>query len=210
MRKVVVLAVVAVLVLVGSLVVRYFYRGSGAHLDLKPEQALGEVVAEESAKLLASGGSLLILAEARPDALLEAQIAAFQAALRKDRRVRGVAVERIKTMNPWLRTMNPGGSAYDADAFTKALFRHPQVNAVVSFSGLPLRELPELTAVKQRGGKIIAVFESGATPELTKAIENHLIDLAIVLREDGPSSKGASPKTARDYFDQYYVVLKPN
>lgn len=156
------------------------------------------------------GGQVLVIAEDSIDALLPTQIAAFKSALKHRRGITVKAVERLKPMDPWLRTMNPGGPSCPPEEFIRALGKYSQINAVVSFIGLPIGDSPELATLKQRGCKIIVVFNSNVTPELSKAIESHLIDLAIVLREVVPPSKGASPKTARKYFDRYYAILKAN
>jgi hypothetical protein len=202
--------VCALICLAGCLAALGFRRSSSVHAEPMPERALGEAAAEAAGELLDNRGQVLVIAEAAADAVQNGPAAAFESALRSKGAVSVAAVERLKPMDRWLRAKTPGGSSCSAGDFLMALQKHGQADAVVSFVGFPIGESAELTALRQRGCKMIAVFNSSASSELNRAIGNHLVDLAIVLRQDvAPSTDGAA-KTARDYFSRHYMIVKPN
>jgi hypothetical protein len=202
------IAALSAIILLGLVVTAaHYYWPFGSHSNFKPEQALGVVAAQETEKVLGGGGRVLVIAGESADPLVTAQIAAFESVVRKDPTISSVAVERLLPMNPLLRTRNPGGPPYDTAEFARALEKHPHVDALVSFAGLPVDNSSQLATLKQQGCKVIAVFASSAPPELPGAMASHSIDLAIVLR-DAPLANISSPRSLRDYFDKYYVVLK--
>ncbi|MCL5097162.1 MAG: hypothetical protein M1608_06490 [Candidatus Omnitrophica bacterium] len=209
MKKSPILPVVLLVVLAAIIVARYAQRTHSVRLDLKPEQALGEVTAEETDKLLNHRGQILLITEEAADPLLEAQIEAFQTALKKTATLNLAAVERLKPLDPLLRTMNPGGPPYLPEELLEAVKKHPQADAVVSFVGLPIGKTAELEAWKQKGGKVVAIFNTSATRPINGAMERHLVDLAIVAREEAPAPDASPPRSARALFDRYYLVLRP-
>jgi hypothetical protein len=175
--------------------------------EIKPERALGEVVAEETAKLLAQGGQVLVISGAG-DALLEAQVKGFEAAIEKRPLLKMAGVERLKPVDPLLRTRSPGSPPYAPREFSRALQAHGQVDALVSFIGLPAEELPEWPGMRQRGCKGVVVFNTMASPEVIRALEQRRVNVAIVARDEVVAAETA-PKTDRELFDQYYVIATP-
>jgi len=191
---------------VGLVVALYWRVRSSPRLQVKPEHALGEVVASESAKLLSQGGDILVISGAG-DPLLEAQVSGIEAAAGANATIKVLAVERLKPVDLLLRTRKPGSPPYETAEFRRALQAHDQVNAVVSLVGFPVDELPEWPAMRQRGCKSVAVFNSSVDPEMSRCLEQRQLDVAIVAREDVRPA-ATPPKTDRELFDEYYVIAR--
>ena len=193
----------------GLALAAYSHWRTAPAFELKPEQALGEVVAEETAKLMNQGGQILVIAGDAGDALLEAQVASFQTALQKYKLVKRVALERLKPIEPLLRTMNPGSPPYQPAEFDRALQGHPQVNGVVSFVGLPAEGSSAWAGLKAKGCKRVAIFNTTADAQVTRALEQRWADVAFVAREEAKPVGAAPLKTAREICDRYYVIATP-
>lgn len=210
MQKKNILPLVLLIAMLGAAAALSFHRIANPRFDLKPEQALGEVVAAETASLLRNTGQIAVVGGDAADPLLNVQIESARSALSKNKSISVALVERLKPMDPLLRTMHPGSSPYLPGAFEKILRANPKLKAVISFVGLPVQSTLELAAFRQNGGKIIAVFNSCADPQLAMALEQRCVDLAIVTRDEPPSAGLPAPKTARDLFNRYYQMLAPN
>ena len=185
----------------------YFgFAGRSPKINLDPYEVLGAVAAEETAKLLADKGFVLVMARdtgADKNPSVEAELNAFQQTLKKRSGLR-VVTERV--LVPPVLMMATGG-AVPPDQLFKALETHPNVGALVLFFGLPPLTDPELEALAKSGVKTVVV--SSFYPGYKRLLERRAIHLAIVPRSEAPPPRSQAPSSLRERFDQDYLVVTP-
>jgi len=200
-------------VIVGSLALGaaaaslYFgFAGRSPKLNLDPYEVLGAVTAEETAKLLADKGLVLVMARgtgADKNPSVEAELKAFQQTLKKHPGLR-LVTERVQ-VTPMLMMATGGG--VPPDQFFKVLETHANVGALVLFFGFPALADPELEALEKSGVKTVVV--SSFHPGYKQLLERRAIHLAIVPRQDATQPGSQAPRTLRERFDQDYTIVTP-
>ncbi len=200
-------------VIVGSLALGaaaaslYFgFAGRSPKLNLDPYEVLGAVTAEETAKLLADKGLVLVMARgtgADKNPSVEAELNAFQQTLKKHPGLR-LVTERVQ-VTPMLMMATGGG--VPPDQFFKVLETHANVGALVLFFGFPALSDAELEALEKYGIKTIVV--SSFHPGYKQLLERRAIHLAIVPRQDATQPGSQAPRTLRERFDQDYTIVTP-
>ena len=174
-------------------------------INLGTYEALGAVTAEETAKLLAGKGRVLVLArDTGPDKnpSVEAQLDVFKRTLRKHADI-SLVIERF-TATPMLM-MATGGSV-PPDQLIKALETHADANVLVLFCGMPPLTDAELETIQRRRLKTVVV--ASLRPDSAQLLEQSIIHLLIAPRPDGPLPDAKKPQTLRELFDQDYVVIR--
>jgi hypothetical protein len=199
--------IVASLALGAAVVSLYFgFAGRAPKINLDPYEVLGVVTAEETAKLLADKGLVLVLARdtgAEKNPSVEAELKAFQQTIKKRAGLR-VLTERVQ-VTPMLM-MATGGSV-PPDQLFKALQTHPNVGALVLFFGFPPLADPELEVLAKSGVKTVVV--SSFHPGYKRLLERRAIHLAIVPRPEPPPPDSQAPRALRERFDQDYIIVTP-
>ena len=198
--------VIAILVIVVAAV--WIYRGQsagGLNFDLNPYHALGAGSAEETARILANKGQVVVVA---PDTsefknpAIDGQLKSFQQSIKK---FSGMSIaETLRFKSTPMERMATGGAA-PRDLFMNALQSHPNLGAVVLFCALPSLGLQDYDTLKQSGTKVVVV--SGYLPAYRKLLEAQLIHLAIVPKFEQSAAPGKPPKTLRDWFEQDFEVI---
>ena len=180
--------------------------GSSQKFDLNPYQALGAGVAEETAKLLGNKGSVVVISHDTSEfqnAALDGQLSSVQKSLAKCGLTIAATVKfKLKPME----RMATGG-AVPRDQFLQVLQSHPNVGAVVLFSGFPPLASQDYSALKQSGVKVVVA--SGYGPGYRKLLESQVIHLAIVPQFTRPATPGNPPSTLRGWFEQEFLVVSP-
>jgi len=182
------------------------FAGRSPKINLDPYEVLGAVAAEETAKLLADKGLVLVMARdtgADKNPSVEAELKAFQQTLRKKSGLR-VITERVQ-VTPMLM-MATGGSV-PPDQLFKALETHPKLGALVLFFGFPPLADPELEKLATSGVKIVVV--SSFHPGYSQLLRRRVIHLAIVPKSEAPPPGSQAPSTLRERFDQDYLIVTP-
>jgi hypothetical protein len=176
--------------------------GLPPRVDLRPHEALGEVLAREALKQLGSGGRIILI---RRDTAIfknpavDAQLASFHGALRKA----GTAVTatNVIKVDP-LRVVNvPPGD------FLQILRKTSEADVVVSFLGPPVLTADQLGKLGGKIPKVLAVC-SGAMPmqvDLKHAFESKLLHAAVLSRVDA-SITGPATSAPQAWFDHYFVL----
>ena len=185
----------------------YFgFAGRSPQINLDAYEVLGAVTAEETAKLLADHGLVLVMARdsgADKNPSVEAELDAFQQTLKKHPGLR-LVTERVQ-VTPMLMMATGGG--VPPDQLFKALQTHTNVGALVLFFGFPPLADPELEALAKSGVKTVVV--SSFHPDYQRLLERRAIHLAIVPRSEAPSPGSQAPRTVRERFDQDYIIVTP-
>ena len=200
--------VIVVSLALGAAVVSLYlgFAGRSPKLNLDPYQVLGAVTAEETAKLLADKGLVLVTARdtgADKNPSVEAELNAFQQTLKKHPGLR-LVTERVQ-VTPMLM-MATGGSVPPNQLF-KVLQTHANLGALVLFFGFPALADPELEAVEKSGVKTVVV--SSFHPDYKRLLERRAIHLAIVPRQEALQPDSQASRTLRERFDQDYVIVTP-
>lgn len=185
----------------------YFgFAGRSPPINLDPYEVLGAVTAEETAKLLADKGLVLVMARdtgADKNPSVEAELSAFHRTLKKHPGLR-LVTERVQ-VTPMLMMATGGG--VPPDQLFKALQTHTNVGALVLFFGFPPLADSELETLAKSGVRIVVV--SSFHPDYKRLLERRAIHLAIAPRPEALSPGSQAPRTVRERFDQDYIIVTP-
>jgi len=182
------------------------FAGRSPKLNLDPYEVLGAVTAEETAKLLADKGLVLVMARdtgADKNPSVEAELHAFEQTLEKHPGLR-LVTERVQ-VTPMLMMATGGG--LPPDQLFKAIETHANVGALVLFFGFPPLADPELEALAKSGVKTVVV--SSFHPGYKRLLERRAIHLAIAPRQEALPPGAQAPRTMRERFDQDYIIVTP-
>lgn len=172
--------------------------------DLRPHEALGEVLAEEAVRHLQPGARLIVLA--RDPAAFEvpaatAQVEAFLRALRKaDRHVHE---QRAIRLDPLRLAAVPPGDFFDLLRLGRA------EDVIVSFLGPPVLEPTQQAALAPGRPQVLAVC-SGNSParvNLRELFAQGLLRAVVVSRPDAPAR--AAPGSRQRAFAQVFQLITP-
>ena len=191
------------MMLAGLLVWRQTTR---SRVNFKPSEAVGEVFADETTRLLGGAGQIVLIARAPdpndPDANSE-RIASFQAAMKLRKSPRLVAVEWLA--RPPRGVMDMGGvSEEQLVAFAD---KHPEANAFVIFAGLPPLSPRGIEKFTGRSLKLMVVCGYGEN--LKRLLQARVVSSAVVPRFDDLPPGTPAPKTAKDWFQREFELLTP-
>ncbi|MBI3657443.1 MAG: hypothetical protein HY232_13595 [Acidobacteria bacterium] len=217
MSKNTLVALVALSVIFGCLTWLYFTQfGRMPQTLLKPDQALGDVVAEETAKLLGKRGQVVVVRELadRKSLALDTQVDFFKKGLKKMPGITLGGVELVKMgrlpMSPEKRMIDPFAEPSMGllpSQLVNIVQSHPKADAFVIFGGFPPLTAEEFNGLKQGGSKWIVV--SDYEPHYKGLMQAQIIGLAIVPRLGSSQKSGEEPKTSREWFDREYIVVTP-
>lgn len=155
----------------------------------KPSEALGTVVAEETAKLLQNRGNVVVLAVKNRQV---SEVEAFQKKLKKFSGMT-IAGQEFLEVSGELPTL-PG------DKILALINRYPNADAVVSFGGCPAFSPAQMDALPQKLPKMIAVCWS--TAGVKKLLDVGIVQMAVLPRMTAPPTQKA--RTTRQWFDKYF------
>lgn len=198
-------SVVAMLVILGAVAFLYISQHPFVPgIDRAPHQALGEVLAQETIKLLGTGGHVIVLARDTatfPNPASDAQLERFQQTLKKA----GVKITttHLLKMNPIGLMMVPPGD------FLEIIKKNTEADVIVSFLGPPALTDEQFAKLGDKHPKIVAVC-SGEMParlNLKPMFDEKMLQAAILSRKNpSPRSTSGGP---RDQFDQWFWLATP-
>jgi hypothetical protein len=196
-----------VLAIVGSVVWIYLHRADRPpDIQMGPYKALGTVAGEETGRLLNHKGQVVIIARefsggANP--VEEAELNAFSSALMKA----GVGIAATERFSVPSSQILFSGGGVPSERFLQVVKAHPKVDALVLLATLPPADKTASDLLKQSGTKIVLI--SGNSPGSKSLLDAGMAQLALVPRPELPSETNKPPKSLREYFDRYYVILEP-
>jgi len=177
-------------------------------VPLEPFMAIGQVIAEETAKLLGNKGKVVLIVMEignYPMPTAKAQLKSFTETLKKQGGITVAATESVP-MNQMI--MGGPEMGLPADVFLKVLQQHTDADAIVSFVGAPHLNDDQIGGLGDKIPKFVAVTNLGMMgPGLKKLFEEQVIQLAIVPRFDPAPPNTKKPVTLREFFDQSYKVI---
>jgi hypothetical protein len=188
-----VLAAIVSVVLVGRLI--YKQLDHNPKVNVEPFAMLGSMVADETSKLLPSGGKVVVLSVDTAKynvATLDTLLSAFRKALRGNIKILNVEKFRIPATSFMALSRGalvPPAGEFAPGQFQKIAQNYSSADAIVSFVGLPPSLSSSSSELQQKRSKIIVVSERD--PELLNLLRSHMIDLAIVPRAEPSNDKGS-------------------
>ncbi len=198
-----VLIAVLVILVSGFWIWRTQFAGTANNEAL--HQAVGRVLAEQTAQVVGPTGKIVIVSMASghsPE--LKVQVKTFEKELKGLGHV---------TIRDWV-VLDPGdnpkyrpGSGLSAKRFLKIARKHPGVDAFVSFIGAPQMTDAELAELNP-APKLIA--ETHSPEKLTNLFARKILVAAVVPRFQFPAPGPKKPQTGQQWFDRYYQVLESN
>ena len=194
------LAGVSVIVIAILVMIFWWPQLSGAQkVNSDVSVGLGEVVADETARLLGDRGEVVLLvfdSAGQNLPAVEATLRAFRGGLKSHPRLYIQATELIKAV---------GNTApLSAEQFCGFLGQYASADAIITFVGLP--ELADLDWRKLPQRRPRVVVAGGFSPELQQFLERDVVQVAMV-PDFKPGDK--APRTAREWFDRYFTIVTP-
>ncbi len=199
------LALVSIIVITTSLISIYLsQRTPTPKINLKPFQGLGEVVGEETVKLIKQHGEVVVVVMDTGNnkmPAITAPLDAFQHVLKESSGVRIRATETVKTD---LQAMIGPGMLISANQFIALLDKYSSADAIVTFVGVPTMQPSDWERLPSRRPKVI---DAGAfSPQLREFMNRDIVQVAIQPRFK-PGQNTAEPTTPREWFERFYTVV---
>jgi len=170
-------------------------------LDAAPHEALGQAVAQETIRLLGSGGRILLICRDTRTFLnpaADAQVRSFTQSL-EQAGVRVGSTNRVK-LDPLRLVGVPPGD------FFQILKRASDADVVVSFLGPAVLNDEQISKLGDKPARVIAVCTGNipAQVNLKRLFEQKLLQAAVISR---PARATTASGPAR--FDQLFTMVKP-
>ena len=200
-RKNILLALGSVLAIATSATWIYYREFKAPKHNVRLHQRIGEVMAEQTARVLGPKGRVLLLiipTGSAPE--LETQLQAFHRTLAK----LGNYDLKEHEFDTRDQAKYGVGSGLSGRRFLRAIKNNSTADALVSFVGAPQlsdEELAQLT----RMPKFIA--ETRSVENLPKLFEKQIIQVAVVSRFVFPAPGPQKPRTPQELFDKRYQVI---
>ena len=192
----------------------FFHSGQPVKPSLKLDQAVGQVAAEETLKLLPQGQIVVITEDtsALRNHATDAQVESFKETLDKQKQITIAAIEKV-LKEPLSPAQKPGSMGLAICLSKDQLFdivqAHPGIAGLVSFIGFPSLEPEEAAWLKSKPLKYVIVFNSSFGIDFDGLDAQQIVNSAIVARNYPLEDSGKRRLTAREQFDQCYGVIKP-
>ena len=175
-------------------------------INLRPSNAVGEVLAGEVLRMLGRRGKVVLIGRSASrdggDASSE-QITSLQAALKRRVAPSVVATEWLPRAP--VGTMDLGGIA--PGQFMEQIDKNKDAGAFVVFAGLPPFSQELAAKLAARSLKLLAVC--GYSPNVRHWLEARTLAVAVVPRSDDLPAAASAPKTAADWFDREFQIVTP-
>ncbi|MCG3150517.1 MAG: hypothetical protein PCFJNLEI_04003 [Verrucomicrobiae bacterium] len=196
------IATVAVLVIIGSLISLYFTMIPAApKINRNPFIGRGQVLAEETVKALNNQGRVvLVIADyyQQSGSPMYDELASFRSTLKGNSRIEVAATEVVSPDETMVT------SGLSGKAFTEILKKHPSVSGLVLFLGMP--ELEDLAKVQLPTPRpMLIAVQNNASPS-KPYFQQNIVDVLIVPRLNAGDATAANPTTPRGWFDKYFEV----
>jgi hypothetical protein len=180
----------------------YQYRFASSGVAVPLHQAVGHVLAEETSRRVGHVGQIVIVTMDTHNAPeLKVQVKAFEKSLKL---LGAITIQDKVMLDPGDNPKYRPGSGLSAKRFLKIARKHPGVDAIVSFVGVPQLSDAELAQLKTPP-KVVA--ETHSPERLLNLFEKKILQAAVVPRYEFPAPGPRKPETSRQWFDRYFQVV---
>jgi hypothetical protein len=203
-RKEKLIASAAIIAILVSVFFIYRTQFAGRSQNEKLHHAVGQVMAEETSRLVGPAGKIvLVTTDTRTAPDLKLQIEAFRKQLAF---LGSIKIKDTLVLDPGDSTKYRPGAGLSAKHFLKIVRKNADVNAIVSFVGAP-----ELTDQEMAQMKAVPKFiaETHSPEKLTRLLDKKVLLSAIVPRFEFPAPGPRKPETSREWFDRYFQIISP-
>lgn len=201
------LLISGVLVLAGLFQILNFNRVSPP-FDSAPHRGLGEVMAEQAAKTVSSGGKVILIArdtQAFASDAADIQVSAF---------LKRLAVDHVSVVSTqWIKADPLRIPSVPQGDFFGIVKRAGDHDVVVSFLGPPMFDDAQVAKLGSDYAKVVALCTGGIPrqTDLGQAFRRGVLKVAIVDRPSSSISGGSSGSdkslSPRAAFDRWYQVV---
>jgi len=196
------IAVLCVLAIGGSAFWTYRSQFTAPKFNVVLHQAVGRVMAEETARLIDNSGKIVIVAmelAAVPE--LQAQLDSFHQTLKRFPRISIKETYKLETDE---KPKYSFGAGLSGRRFVRIVNKNQSADAIVSFVGAPGLEDDEVAQLKKTP-KFIA--ETRSADKLKKLFEQKVIHTAVVSRFQFPTPIKGTPRSPQEWFEQRFQIV---
>ncbi len=195
------LAAVSLVVTAASSGWIYYREFKAPHHNVVLHREVGQIMAEQTAKLLGRRGRILVVTIPTGDwPELQTQMDAFRQALQR----LGDFDVKEHSLDPKGQSKYGVGTGLSGRRFVRLVKNHPEADAIVSFVGAPKLTDAELAEI---GKRPIFIAESRSPDHLPELFQKKILLAAVVSRFVFPAPGPAQPATPREWFDKRYQLL---
>ena len=192
----------SVAVIAGASLWIYFHHFAAPQFNVSLHQAVGRVMADETARLVNRRGKLvLIIIETPAGSELQIQVKEFEKALKA---FSGISIAKSYTLETDKKPKYGVGSGLSARRFIRIVNKNTTMDAIVSFVGAP--ELSD-DEMRQLEAKPKFIAEARSAEKLKKLFEKEILHAAVVSRFQFPSPVEGKPATSRQWFDKRFQLI---
>jgi len=176
---------------------------AAAKINVVLHQAVGRVMAEETARLANSNGTVVVIAMelgAVPE--LAAQLREFERTLEGFPRLKLKKSYKLETDD---QPKYSFGSGLSGRRFVRIVNKNPDADTFVSFVGAPVLSADDRSQLKAPP-KLLA--EARSTDKLRKSFAQKLLNVAIVSRFQFPTPVKGAPRGSQEWFDQRFQIVR--
>jgi len=196
-----VLVVGSILVIAASSFWIYRKHFAAPRINVALHQAVGRVMAEETAGLLNNEGKIVVIAVESPE--LRVQLEAFEKTLGQFKKVTIKKTYMVDTEN---KPKYGPGSGLSGPRLVRIVNKNPNADAIVSFIGAADISEAEIGQLQARP-RLIA--ESRSAENLKTLFDKQLLHVAVVSRFQFPAPVEGNPGTLRQWFDKRFQIVRP-
>jgi hypothetical protein len=202
--KQVVVAGVSILVIAASLGWICFTQFAEPKTGLVLHKGIGEVMAEETHKLLDRKGKVVVVAVDPGKAPeLRTQLETFRETLAK---LGGIVIKDTVFLDTENKPKYGTGRGLSARRFVRIAKKSADVDGIVSFVGAPNLSESDFAELEKIGlPKFIA--ESGSAAKLKRLFDKKVLQVAIVGRYQFPAPNKNDPRNAREWFEKRFQIV---
>ena len=178
--------------------------GRTAKIERGPYEALGEVAAKATSRLLGDKGKIVLLvseADNNASTALGMAVQTFNDTLKH---AGGVQVTATETIKPAAAIPVSGAEPLTPAKLAELLAKHVTADALVSFVGVPRLTLEQMRQLPQPRPKVVAVVTFN--PPTKAMFAQGVLHLAVLAEPVADAAK-RTPATTLEWFDANYRLV---
>jgi hypothetical protein len=204
-QSVAVVCVLVILLSLGSIIIRQC--GRRVSVNLHPYIGAGELLADETIKLLHNQGQIVLVAydtKKAPMAFASVQQDAFTKRLKKQSRITIAAVESL-SFNPPEAMMGP--FVLNGEKYRALIGKHANVDAFVSLVGAPVMTDAEMRQLPEKMPRCVVFGGGGPGMQFKDLFRYDIIQVAVVGRFTPTDANAPKPRTDEEWCKRYFQVI---